>query len=649
MGLAVGVAVVSRSACVLWAALALLPLDATKEAAAPSRSEEQNWTHRVRIAGYGLGRRSSADIVRDAADSHVFGIEVDNDITGRYESFLNPEAKLAAIRDLATEAHRAGNRAFVYIAGTECITKDADTSPHTLAKDHPDWLQRKITGEPASFTSGAAFWIREGDEDVWISPYATAWRELYMRRVRQIAATGIDGIYVDIPYWMTHFDGWEDSWASFDDYTVEAFRRKTGLDARRDVKLGDFADPRFRQWIDFRIETITEFMREIDRNAKDVNPKIMTIPEIYPGIERAAVVVGADVYQLYGVTDAIAHEYEFGGGNHMATSRTPLDWFRYQVGMRSFRAFAQGKATWILNYSWDGDARIAPPEPMMNLAMSVVMAGANFWDAATHVMSGSNDLPTRKRIFSWIAKNDHALYAPRMPIRPIGVYFSPSTRNYFPDVFLRAYQGIVILLLQTHREFQIVTPRTLTAFSGSTLILPDVRLLGDAERSALSALVSRGTRLIVTGTDATDLPASDAVRRFPECPGSAYLANLEKDFLKTTPAASADFINALPRDQRVRIEASSSVATEIARVDGKLHIFFANFDGLVAGQNAVQTPQKGIRVSLPANGTGRGWFLPFLGEAVELHGQRQNGTLVFVLPEVQKGAVAWFDGDTSID
>ena len=32
---------------------------------------------------------------------------------------------------------------------------------------------------------------------------------MYMQRVRQIAATGIDGIYVDIPYWMTHFTGWE--------------------------------------------------------------------------------------------------------------------------------------------------------------------------------------------------------------------------------------------------------------------------------------------------------------------------------------------------------------------------------------------------------------------------------------------------------
>ena len=523
-----------------------LLLEARPDAPPTSGSAEQDWTHRVRIAGYGLGKgRQPADIVRQATESHVFGIEVDNDITGRYESFLDPDAKLAAIRDLAKRAHEAGNRAFVYIAGTECITRDADKSPHTLAKDHPDWLQRKVGGEPALFTSGAAFWIAKGDEDVWISPYAKAWREQYMERVRQIAATGIDGIYVDVPYWMTHFDGWEDSWASFDDHTVEAFRRKTGLDARRGLKLGDFADPHFRLWVGFRIETITEFMAEIDRNAKGVNPKIMTIPEIYPGIEREAVVVGADAYELYGATDAIAHEYEFGGGDHMATSRTPLDWFRYQVGMLAFRAFAEGKATWILNYSWDGDSRIAPPEPMMNLAMSVVMAGANFWDAATHVMSGSNDLPTRKRIFEWIEGHEKTLYEPRVPIHPVGVYFSPQTRNYFTDAFLRSFQGTVILLLQKHLELQIVTPRTLAAFRGPTLILPDVRLLGEVERSSLRAQVSRGVRLVVTGTDATGLPASEVSTRFPECPGRAYLAALEEDFQTTNPSVAADFIRAL--------------------------------------------------------------------------------------------------------
>ena len=84
-----------------------------------------------------------------------------------------------------------------------------------------------------------------------------------MERVRQIAATGIDGIYVDIPYWMTHFDGWEKTWASFDDYTVAAFKEKTGLDAKKDVKIGDFPDPNFRKWVDFRIETFTDFMNEI--------------------------------------------------------------------------------------------------------------------------------------------------------------------------------------------------------------------------------------------------------------------------------------------------------------------------------------------------------------------------------------------------
>ena len=294
-----------------------------------SNSVEQNWTNYVRIGAYGLKGGDAAHIVQQARESHVFGIEVDNDIPGRYESFLDPTEKLNAIRAVAQEAHRDGNRAFVYIAGTECITANAEKSSHSLAKDHPDWLQRKKSGEPALFGGGAAFWIAKGDEDVWISPYAMEWRKIYMQRVRQIAATGIDGIYIDIPYWMTHFDGWEDSWASFDEYTVAAFKKETGLNAKTDFQPGDFKDKNFLRWVDFRIETITDFLKEIDQNAKSVNPQIKTIPEIYPGIEEEAVRVGSDVYSLYGAVDAIAHEYEFGTGDHMASSRTPLDWFQY--------------------------------------------------------------------------------------------------------------------------------------------------------------------------------------------------------------------------------------------------------------------------------------------------------------------------------
>src|SRR5438270_10716248 len=364
-----------------------------------TQEEIEHWTNFVRIGGYGLEDDNADAIVREAQLSHVYGMEADVFVVGRYPNFLDPRKNLSSIHAHAEAAHTVGNKAFIYMAGTDCITPNADKAAHTVMKDHPEWVQRKVTGEPAVFHSGAAFWIEPGDEDVWVSPYAPDWRKTYMERVRQIAATGIDGLYIDIPYWMTHFDGWEDTWASFDDYTVAAFKQQTGLDAKHDLKLGNFSDPSFREWVEFRIQTFTDFLREIDSNAKSVNPKMKTIPEIYPGIEEETVRVGADVYSLYPVVDAIAHEYEFGSGNHMASSRMPLDWFRYQVGIHSFRAFAEGKPTWILNYSWDGDKKIDAREAMMNLAMSQVMAGANFWDAPGHSMAGSNDLPTRKKIF----------------------------------------------------------------------------------------------------------------------------------------------------------------------------------------------------------------------------------------------------------
>jgi len=604
------------------------------------QSATRNWTHWVRIGAYGLRPDNAEAIVRDAQKTHVFGIEVDNDIPGRYESFLDPAAKLKAIRAVADEAHKANNKAFVYIAGTECITAHADKAAHSVMKDHPDWVQRKITGEPAVFTSGAAFWIRPGDEDVWISPYAKEWRQSYMERVRQIAATGIDGVYVDIPYWMTHFDGWEDTWASFDDATVAAFGEKTGLDAKKDLKLGDFQDAHFRAWIDFRIDTLTEFMREIRENARSVNPEIMLIPEIYPGIEEEATRVGADVYEMYDVADAIAHEYEFGVGDHMASSRSQMDWFLYQAGMLSFRAFAQGKATWILNYSWDGDKNVDAREAMKNLAMSQVMVGANFWDAPGHSMAGSNDPATRALIFEWIQKHENTFYSPRLPMRPVGVYFSPKSHDYGQAGFLSSYRGVLVALLQAHREFQVVTPRTLGSYHGQSLVLPNVGELNQVEKQSLKAFAGRGGRLVVLGTDATGLPTS-ALTTLPTDPARTYYQALEHDFAYASANPPADFLNAIGEKGEMELEAPATVAANFGQVNGTPHMFLANFGGLVPGKVVVPAPVNGIRVKVPAaNGTVLS-FLPFLGEVQRLHGEKKGDKVEFALPPVERGAVVW--------
>ncbi|MFB3923354.1 MAG: hypothetical protein ACE145_16650 [Terriglobia bacterium] len=635
----------------------------------------------MRIGGYGLSLDRVDAIIKDAKDSHVFGIETDNDITGRYESFLDPTEKLEAIQAVAQKAHAAGNRAFVYIAGLECITANADRQKHTLFKDHPDWVQRKLTGEPAVFGGGAAFWIARGDEDAWISPYASEWRKTYMARVRQIAKTGIDGIYVDIPYWMTHFDGWESSWASFDDYTVAAFRKKTGLDAKTDFKLGDYADPGFVQWIDFRIETITDFMREIDENAKAANPECMTIAEIYPGIEEASPRVGADVYELYPVVDAIAHEYEYGSGDHMAASRTPLDWFGYMTGMFSFRAFAGGKASWMLNYSWDNNEKIDRREAMKNLAMPELMAGTNVWDARGHVMSGSNDIDTRKLIFNWIADHQQTFFSPRKPVRPVGVYFSPKTRDYFPEEFIESFRGMMYLLLQSHLEVQIVTPRDRKDFHGDQLILPDVRCLSESELDWLQALVRDEKALMVTGetgmydekrqprstnplhaflgiTDPAREQTSFSPTRFiyaPRCPGRAYYAEVTKqfndfaikgdyreaNFEKLRQRLSAQVLRLSGTKPTVRVDASPFLATQIAEVNGRMHVFMANFRGLKRNEVADQTPERNVRVVFPAARNSKLQVLPFLGQAEQLNGRWSQGRMTFTIPEVAKGMVVW--------
>jgi len=627
----------------LWIAYlgCVLPLGAAAWCEEPA----QNWTHNVRIGAYDLRSDNAQTIVRNARANHVFGIEVDNDVTGRYESFCDPREKLKAIRALSEYAHRTGNKAFVYIAGTECITAKADKLPHSLAKDHPDWLQRKITGEPAVFSSGAAFWIRPNDEDAWVSPLAGEWRKTYMERVRQIAATGIDGIYVDTPYWMTHFDGWENSWASFDDFTVAAFQAKTGLDARHNLRLGDFTDATFRRWIDFRMETLTAFMREIRETARSVNPAIMVIPEIYPGIEEEAVRVGADVYQMYDAVDTIAHEYEFGPGDHMASSRTQVDWFLYQAGMLSFRAFAQGKATWILNYAWDGDKGVGPREVMKTLAMSQVMAGVNVWDAPGHLMAGSNDPATRTAIFRWIEQHQETFYRPRIPMHPVGVYFSPASRNFDGSAFLPSYRGILLLLLQKHLEFQIVTPRTLADFKGEVLILPNVSMLDDKEKAQLKTFESKGGRTVITGTDATGFPASIKITRFAVCPGRSHLAAAENNFKRASEDNPQEFLASIATRSNLVVEASPFVAANIAAVDGKPHIFIANFAGLVPHKVATPTPQANVRITISTEVNRTLQFLPFLGEQQRLTGQRVGNRLTFVLPRVERGAVAWLEDE----
>ncbi|MGI9070044.1 MAG: hypothetical protein ACR2JB_01625 [Bryobacteraceae bacterium] len=648
--------------------LILICLFAGLALSAENSQRANDWTHHVRIAGRSLNRDSVPAIISESEKSHVFGIEVDNDIPGRYESFLDPTEKLKTIRSAAEAAHKVGNKAFVYIAGLECITANADKSAHSFFKDHPSWVQRQINGKPAIFGGGTAFWIRPGDEDVWVSPFPPEWRTRYMSLVRQIAATGIDGIYVDIPYWMTHFEGWEKTWASFDEFTVAAFHKQTGFDARRDIRLNDVSDPHFRRWIDFRIQALTQFMKEIDGNAKTINPHCLTIAEIYPGIEEPAPRVGADVYQLYDVVDVVAHEYQ-GMGADTAASKSAFDWLDQMIGMFAFRAFAGDKATWMLNYSWDGEKAVSILEAMETLFAVQLTAGANSWDAQGHVMSGSNDLGVRTQVFNWIAKYEKTFYDERQPVDPIGVYFSPRTRDYFPEEFIRSFKGVMSLLLVTHREFQIVTPRTLSQFRGRLLILPDARCLGNGEVARLRHFISTGRKLVVTGKTGTlqidgaeravnplrQLTSEKSVLWTQLDPGVSFQQTLMKTYASAAAHASpsipeiedaaarfeSDVLKSTDAGRKVSITASPFVISQIASVNGKLHVFLSNVKGIVAKQNPAPKPESNTIIEFPMAAGSHVYAMAFLGERSKLATRVIGDKLVVHVPAFTRSIVVW--------
>ena len=623
-------------------------------------SAQQDWTHKVRIAGNPLSKDVIETVIKNAKESFVFGIEVDNDITGRYESFLDPTEKLEAIRKVTEEAHKINNRTFVYIAGLECITSDSDNKTNTFFKDHPDWVQRDINGRPAIFGSNDAFWISEGDEDVWISPYAMEWRKIYMQRVREIAATGIDGIYVDIPYWMTHFEGWENTWASFDNYTVAEFKKQTGLDAKKDFELGNYKDPGFIKWINFRMQTLTDFMDEIDKNIKEVNPDCKTIAEIYPGISEEAVRVGADVYKMYDVVDVIGHEYS--EGEYYASDRAAYDWYNYIIGMFTFRAFAEEKASWMLSYSWLDNKKVTPSDAMKSLFVSQMFSGTNMWDVKGYIMSETNDMAARTEVYKWVSEYEDIFYSQRTPLEPISVYFSDITRNYFSEEFINSYRGIVSLLMHSHLPFQIVTSRTLERLSPKILILPDVKCASNKEINSLKTLKENGTKLIATGEFASydenlnkqnsSLPSDLIILK--DCPGKAYTENLKdelnkyfnsdefetEEMLETKNIFLSKLFELTSYSSKFKIDAPVELITTTSIDEKYIYLFITNIKGICEACDTENKNITDVKISYTSSiGGDEVYTLPFLGRKEKVNTLKTENEISFTIPEIQRGMV----------
>ena len=143
----------------------------------------------------------------------------------------------------------------------------------------------------------------------------------------------------------------------------------------------------------------------------------------------------------------------------------------------------------------------------------------------------------------------------------------------------------------------------------------------------------------------------------PDCPGRAYWKALSTGYIEADAHGVAtrqslqplrhDFdagvIQALGFSEPVQVEASPFVTAQIARVDGKVHIFLFNFGGLQPLKISKQIPEKNIAVSFPASVGSRIFLLPYLGTARELSVEHKDGRIRAIIPEIDKGATVWIE------
>jgi hypothetical protein len=80
-----------------------------------------------------------------------------------------------------------------------------------------------------------------------------------------------------------------------------------------------------------------------------------------------------------------------------------------------------------------------------------------------------------------------------------------------------------------------------------------------------------------------------------------------------------------------------------ALVDGRLHVFFVNFSGIVPHQKVTPAIESSARIMVPAGGNAALSFLPFLGIERKISGERSGKNLVFHLPPFDRGAVVWLN------
>ena len=478
-----------------------------------------DWAAHARIAGLDLyleiTERELEQQLQALVDQNVSVVEADSNVS-YYLTDEEFEAELALMRRVIRSAHRLGLKVAWYSPVLEVLSPHAAADGRSMYRDHPSWVQIGIYGEPNVFygRKTRVHWVEPDTESAWMS-FHTPYVEVLLQRIRKIASTGTNAIWLDVPL----FNDIATAWTDLGPEAVAKFQSDTGLQAPRQM---DWNDPVWRRWISWRYSEIVQLVDRLADAAKSVSADIVIIIENMTLDHNSSTMLGLDgsnfknrnniiqVWEVDVLSDAT-------GMRHAK----PDDWISI-IAMSKFARAASGKKpSWMFTYGYE--------ETDALLVMAEALASANHpYETKVPHMGTTVGAAFRKRAFAWQKANDARLFGSTSAAK-VAIYFSTESRDYVdraegtgtyatidpddaawwsndqPDsVYMRAYlaeyRGMIKWLVRNHVPFDVVVrPEQLELSQYSAIIAPSLTAMSDKDAAVLDRYVENGGCLVLTG------------------------------------------------------------------------------------------------------------------------------------------------------
>lgn len=407
----------------LGSLLTLLLVILTPLAAAPI----PDWAIKARIANmepdiYQTEQELDALVAQRKAEN-VSVLELDPG----FSDYLNDAeftARVDLVRRVTEKAHANGMKTVVYITSLEVNTINGETLPSSMFKDHPDWVQRGFSGEPAVFYGSQEDWVDPGMESAWLSPNS-GYRDYFLTRLQQLAGSGVDGIWIDVPVYYgitnTSWGGNEPGAAvAFKQWSIAEGLSNTGYSLPTGI---NWDDAKFKAWIRWRHENIALFIDDVRQTIQTVNPDILLIDEVFPVDNMDSTSTGLDQAWRKSQDGHLAVWEVDSVSNTLGMQWSTVEDFTNKITMYKWtRGMDRNNPSWAFVYG--------NQELDAGLVMGAsVTAGVAPFEAKTPDMTVSVGSQFRQRWFGFIGDNDEALLNTPRSART-AVWYSAASRDY---------------------------------------------------------------------------------------------------------------------------------------------------------------------------------------------------------------------------